>query len=313
MKILRIVGWVFIPYIMIFISWKSLNRDKKVFGIIWAVLLLIIFVPTNGEDSSTSRVKNESNIKKKENNTKVETAQLKPVTLYSGALLNTIEALSKKSTNRNEKYKEYETTLVGLTPSREEMMAHFEIILKNYKSLTNKTLKSSSEQKILKTIYSARVVELFYVSTKDKTNPKSEFAQYMFQVYRDGYRGDLKRDDFDSKKGKLDKAFYNFDPASVKKRKDREEEEAARKKTIESCFSAWDGSHLNLASYVKDNMNDPDSYEHDKTVYWDRKDHLIVSMTFRGKNAFGGVVKNTVQAKVLVDDQCSLTEILGAQ
>ena len=45
-------------------------------------------------------------------------------------------------------------------------------------------------------------------------------------------------------------------------------------------------------------MNDPNSYEHAETRYSDKGDHLIVSTTFRGKNAFGGVVKNMVIAKV---------------
>lgn len=306
LKVLRIIGWVFIPYIMIFISWKSLNRDQKVFGIIWAVVSLIIVVSSGGDDSSTSSVKTE-------NKTKIETAQVKPVTLYSKSLLTTIDTLSKKSTKRNEKYKEYETALVGLTPSKEDMTAHFEVILKNYKSLTYKTFESVSEQEILKSIYSARVVERFYVTKKDTANPKAEFAQYMFQVYRDGYRGELKQADFDSNKSKLDKAFSNFDPASIKKREEQEKKEAARKKTIESCFSAWDGAHRNLERYVKDSMNDPDSYDHDETVYWDMKDYLIVNMTFRGKNAFGGVVKNTVKAKVSADDQCSVIEILETQ
>jgi hypothetical protein len=36
-------------------------------------------------------------------------------------------------------------------------------------------------------------------------------------------------------------------------------------------------------------------------VYWDREDHLLVSATFRGKNAFGGLVKNSVTAKVNLD------------
>lgn len=72
----------------------------------------------------------------------------------------------------------------------------------------------------------------------------------------------------------------------------------ARKKYLQTHFSAWDGSHNGLTTYIKDAMNDPGSYEHVKTVYWDRKDHLIVMTTFRGKNAFGGVVKNSVKAKV---------------
>ncbi len=45
-------------------------------------------------------------------------------------------------------------------------------------------------------------------------------------------------------------------------------------------------------------MNDPDSYEHVETRYGDKGTYLIVTTTFRGKNAFGGVARNTVTAKV---------------
>ena len=74
--------------------------------------------------------------------------------------------------------------------------------------------------------------------------------------------------------------------------------EQVRKERIEKNFSAWDGSHRGLTEIIKKSMNDPSSYEHEETVYWDKGDHLIVKTTFRGKNAFGGVVKNWVMAKV---------------
>lgn len=86
-----------------------------------------------------------------------------------------------------------------------------------------------------------------------------------------------------------------------KKAADAAEEQrlaAERKKMIEAQFSAWDGSHRNLEKMIKNSMNDPDSYQHVETRYWDMKDHLVVITTFRGKNAFGGVVKNSVKAKV---------------
>src|SRR5690625_8024183 len=70
-----------------------------------------------------------------------------------------------------------------------------------------------------------------------------------------------------------------------------------RKKRIERQFSAWDVSHNNLERLNKKAMNDPDSYEHDETVYWDRGDHLVVRTTYRGKHAFGSVVRNFVKAK----------------
>ncbi|OPY65613.1 MAG: hypothetical protein A4E62_02653 [Syntrophorhabdus sp. PtaU1.Bin002] len=74
--------------------------------------------------------------------------------------------------------------------------------------------------------------------------------------------------------------------------------EEARKEELSKHFSAWDGSHRGLTELIKKSMNDPDSYKHEETVYWDQGDHLIVRTTFRGKNAFGGVVKNWVKAKV---------------
>lgn len=85
--------------------------------------------------------------------------------------------------------------------------------------------------------------------------------------------------------------------------------EEQRKDELAKCFSSWDGSHRHLEKLVKKSMNDPDSYEHDETVYWDKGNHLIVQTSFRGKNAFGGVVKNTVMVKTNLN--CDITEVLS--
>lgn len=74
-----------------------------------------------------------------------------------------------------------------------------------------------------------------------------------------------------------------------------------RSKLIEKQFSAWDGSHRNLEKAIKASMNDPASYEHVKTTYTDLGEFLIVKTVFRGKNAFGGTITNTVSAKVGMD------------
>lgn len=76
---------------------------------------------------------------------------------------------------------------------------------------------------------------------------------------------------------------------------------AERKEKIEKQFSAWDGSHTNLTRVIKEAMNDPKSYKHVETVYWDMGDCLVVQTTFRGTNAFGGVVKSIVKAQVSLD------------
>ncbi len=74
-----------------------------------------------------------------------------------------------------------------------------------------------------------------------------------------------------------------------------------REDRIKKAFSGWDGSHRSVTKAIKDSMNDPSSYEHVETTYWDQGNYLIVRTTFRGKNAFGGVVKNWIKVKVDLD------------
>ncbi len=70
---------------------------------------------------------------------------------------------------------------------------------------------------------------------------------------------------------------------------------------VESHLSKRNGSHLELVAYIKASMNDPDSYEHVSTQYIMPKDtgvtSTIFTTTFRGKNKFGGVVTQTIQAR----------------
>lgn len=80
-------------------------------------------------------------------------------------------------------------------------------------------------------------------------------------------------------------------------------EAPTRAEMIDNQFSAWDGSHKKLTEMIKNSMNDPDSYVHVQTKYGDMTGYLIVTTTFRGKNAFGGVVTNTVRAKVSIDGE----------
>lgn len=83
---------------------------------------------------------------------------------------------------------------------------------------------------------------------------------------------------------------------------------------FESNFSAWDGSHIKLERLIEDNMNDPGSYEHVETRYRlvlnSEPKHAVVTTKFRGRNAYGGMVLNTVSAKVDIEDGAVL-EILS--
>jgi flagellar biosynthesis GTPase FlhF len=68
-------------------------------------------------------------------------------------------------------------------------------------------------------------------------------------------------------------------------------------KWVDGQFSPWDGSCNALVSLVKEHMNDPSSFKHAKTTYKvDNLKGFTVYMDFRGTNAFGGVVLNSVTA-----------------
>lgn len=73
--------------------------------------------------------------------------------------------------------------------------------------------------------------------------------------------------------------------------------------TFKSKFSGWDGSYRPLEKLIKSGMNDDSSYKHVETVYHlvlNKDPHAIVKTTFRGTNAYGGVVKQTVAVRVNV-------------
>ncbi|WP_419768548.1 hypothetical protein [Arcobacter sp.] len=68
-------------------------------------------------------------------------------------------------------------------------------------------------------------------------------------------------------------------------------------------FSPWDGSYFPLETLIKNSMNDSSSYEHIKTIrsfvyYGVERPYMFVQTEFKGKNAFGGIVKQTIQVKV---------------
>lgn len=75
-------------------------------------------------------------------------------------------------------------------------------------------------------------------------------------------------------------------------------------------MSDYDGSFTPLKDFVKKNMHDPSSFEHVETRYLVEEDFATIVMNYRGKNAFGGVVLNSISAKVSVDGNCTPIEIL---
>lgn len=86
-----------------------------------------------------------------------------------------------------------------------------------------------------------------------------------------------------------------------KKYADFESKQNERNKKIGLQFSAWNGENVYVKKYIKQNMNDPDSYEHVNTSYSDKGSYILVRTEFRGKNAFGAKVKNVAYSKVDLD------------
>lgn len=72
---------------------------------------------------------------------------------------------------------------------------------------------------------------------------------------------------------------------------------------INSQFSVWDGSNRYLVDLIKENLNDPKSFEHVETVYSDEGTYILVKMTYRANNAFGGLILQNVTAKVDYETQ----------
>lgn len=85
--------------------------------------------------------------------------------------------------------------------------------------------------------------------------------------------------------------------------------EDTRLDQIKKCFSL-DGSHREITAYLKKTMDDPESFHHNGTRYIDEGEHLTVFTNFSGKNLFGGVVKNWIEAKTNIKT-CDIIEIAG--
>jgi hypothetical protein len=89
-----------------------------------------------------------------------------------------------------------------------------------------------------------------------------------------------------------------------------EMEKKAHDDWVAAQFSLWDGSCTSFVKLVKDNMNNPKSFEHVETKYvvLSIKEQLealegkgeigdlYVIMKFRGTNAFGGVITSQTDA-----------------
>ena len=74
-------------------------------------------------------------------------------------------------------------------------------------------------------------------------------------------------------------------------------EDLTRREIIEKQLNYYNGAHIELENLVRRAMNDPKSYEHIETLYWDMGTHLVVLMSCRSRNGYGGLVVTHIRAK----------------
>lgn len=238
----------------------------------------------------------------KEISTKIKIISIFILLVISGVFIGQsqnkkeLEILAKQ---KQEKIDYFNANRQEIISSIKEMLA-----TKKYKAVVSESNKYLVlDDKEIKQIHSKAKNELKAIQKIEKTkNLLAELKSVPAKEYEKNknlYRqlSDMHPND-EKYKSKL--KFYT---AKINEEKEKGKVIAERKKKIELQFSPWDGSHRNLERVIKKAMNDPDSYEHAETTYWDRGDYLIVKTTYRGKNSFGGVVKNFVKAKVSLDGQ----------
>lgn len=71
----------------------------------------------------------------------------------------------------------------------------------------------------------------------------------------------------------------------------------ARQEMIDKQFDPWDGAHIALKQYTRSQMDNPRSFDHVETIYYDDFDSIRVYMTYRGTNAFNAIVTNRIGAR----------------
>jgi hypothetical protein len=61
MKLLKIIGWIFIPYILIFIFWKKCNTPLRIAASIWSIFAIAAMLSNAIETSNKSLVQAQPN------------------------------------------------------------------------------------------------------------------------------------------------------------------------------------------------------------------------------------------------------------
>ncbi len=67
-------------------------------------------------------------------------------------------------------------------------------------------------------------------------------------------------------------------------------------------FSPVDGENVELSYWIKNKLDDPESFEHVRTEWTEYDDHILVYTTFRFNNKFGAKTMTTYEVVLDLDD-----------
>jgi len=269
-----VVAIIFFPYFLIWYMWTKTKWNKTAKLIITIVFVIINIVALGDNSSNKTPALNNQTTKIATEDQQKIASLLKDAEKYISAE-NINEALA--AIEEAKKLDAKNTDAISLYNSTKKLDGESEVknILIRMSDEDFDLLKKN--ELTTKFIVNDKLNELFIVKLQENADSRSDYI------------------------AEAEALKMKKEEEAEKKKQEVEAEEI--KKEIEKQFSAWDGSHIKLSRLIKESMNDPDSYEHVETKYGNMDDHLVVITTFRGKNAFGGVVKNTVKASVSLDGE----------
>lgn len=178
-----------------------------------------------------------------------------------------------------------------------------EIIIQQITELINDGKQGEAED-ILKGF--SLVDDPALVSFKNKLREKTLLEKVAkipasnFQANRNIYRQLVKLNpNNESYQKKLDHYQGKLDAIAAKQRAQEAKATKERQQRLAKfgeppVISSWDGSYLEVTKYLKRVANDPDSIDIDGcTKVYHTESGWLVGCDYRGKNAFGGIVRNS--------------------
>lgn len=272
------ISMLLLPPIRNFVHSKTKKKIPLILRAISIIVLFILFIiiTVTSELHKDKKEEEKKQLIEKQNQLKIKQQNIEYFNKnHSNILFNIKEAIKLRN------YQKAISLSIKYLPTNNSELE------KLYQTAQNALLELEKEEKTTK------------ILAKLKTIPEKEYKKnrYLYQKLSLLYPN--------NEKYKIKIKYFN---KKITDKWKKEQQIERRKKQIKQQFDLWDGSHKKLTKWIKRRMNDPDSYKHAETLYSDKGEYLIIKTTYRGKNAFGGVVVNWVKAKA--DNEGNIIEII---